>query len=225
MARRMRADVGAEGAVLAVGYSLGAMILNKFVGEEGGACPLTAAVACSASVDLVRSMARLHGSAFNLATFGAVMVGAEKAMLRKHARHFVPGAPGEGLIDLERGLAADTVRDFDSAVLVPMFKYKDFREYCVDASILHRLPAVAVPLLLINAADDPIADVLGIDADAVRANANVIACITSEGGHVAWIAAAPGLLHWPALGESWETTAAVQWMNAVQLDRKELQKC
>ena len=45
---------------------------------------------------------------------------------------------------------------------------------------------VAVPLLIANATDDPIANVEGLPKDAPEKNEKLLVAITKEGGHVAW---------------------------------------
>lgn len=65
---------------------------------------------------------------------------------------------------------------------------------------------MAVPLLCLNAADDPIASVEGVPEDVPLRNPNVVVAITSEGGHVAWCSgAAP-------LGNYWVDDVTVEWL-------------
>ncbi|KAH8072236.1 poly(3-hydroxybutyrate) depolymerase [Aureococcus anophagefferens] len=62
--------------------------------------------------------------------------------------------------------------------------------YYADASADQRVAAVAKPLLVVNAADDPIARFTtkrGVfDFDALAANPNVVAAVTAHGGHLGW---------------------------------------
>lgn len=70
---------------------------------------------------------------------------------------------------------------------------------------------ITVPTLLLNAADDPICSVQGVAeaAAGIRANPNVIAVVTREGGHVAW---AQG---WGRPGRTWENDATVEYIAAL----------
>ena len=68
------------------------------------------------------------------------------------------------------------------------------RRYYADASADQRVCAVDAPLLVVNAADDPIALTTvkrGVfDYDAVAANDNLVVAVTARGGHLGWVDAA-----------------------------------
>jgi predicted alpha/beta-fold hydrolase len=57
---------------------------------------------------------------------------------------------------MDRALAAATVREFDEALTVKMFAFRSTHAYYTQASSAAYVDGVAVPLLVLNAADDPI---------------------------------------------------------------------
>lgn len=111
-------------------------------------------------------------------------------------------------VDVDRALGARTVRDFDAAVIVPMFGYEDVFHYYRDASSARLLDDVAVPLLMVSAADDPICDVRGLPSRKVKHNPNLIACVTEEGGHLMWCTG-----WWPSTA-SWCDDVLVEFCTA-----------
>lgn len=66
--------------------------------------------------------------------------------------------------------------------------------YYAGSSSALSIPAVAVPLLCIQAADDPIAPEAAIPYKAIEENHNCILAVTPYGGHLG-CAAGPALLH------------------------------
>ena len=89
-----------------------------------------------------------------------------RTWLRRHESVFRTAS----WLDLAAAYRASTVREFDTAAIVTQYGYKDVEAYYEDASSGRVLHNVAVPLLIANAEDDPIANVRGLDhADQVVA--------------------------------------------------------
>lgn len=222
--KHVRAMVGSSAHVFAVGYSLGAGILAKFVCEDAGESGLTAAVACCASLDLSLS-ARLLERPLHRATYNRVLAGNLKRFFARHEHHF----KDVDWMDAAAVRSAATVRAFDAAAIVPMFGYDDVEAYYEDASAAHLLHGARISLLLLNAIDDPICAVEGIPEEKVLKNSNVISVQTREGGHVGWAQAAAASSSaslstswWPGSGgfeasrcRSWENVAVCEFIAAV----------
>lgn len=49
-----------------------------------------------------------------------------------------------------------TVREFDSSYTAKQFGYKDVNDYYANASIHDKLHKIEVPMLCLNAGDDPV---------------------------------------------------------------------
>lgn len=72
------------------------------------------------------------------------------------------------------------------------FRYPSVDHYYADSSSVKKLPGVRVPLLCVNAKDDPISVSLPSRTQ-VEANPNVILCVTKSGGHLGFFEdSAPG---------------------------------
>jgi predicted alpha/beta-fold hydrolase len=203
-----------DAPVFAVGFSLGAGILAKFVAEDGDRCQLTAAVSCCASFDHRRSTQLLESTPIRQ-TYNAHLAGCLKRFFLRHAHQF---AAAEWL-DPARIAAARTIREFDAATIVPMFGFRDVWHYYDEATTAGRLQDVRIPMLLLNAADDPVCATAGLPLDAVAANPHLISVITREGGHVAWCTG-----WWPR-GGGWDCTAVPQFLAAVAAARAGVAGC
>ena len=196
--------------LFAVGWSLGANILTNFLGEEGKSAKLAGAVAMCNPFDL-----NACDNALQEGFFGAVYSRSMAANMRKlfapHAHLFA------GLPNYDRTLveSAKTVRDFDEAVTRVTFGFPSVDAY-YDASSSRRLIGdVKVPLLVVQAKDDPIAVKSAVPRDVIRnaADANVILVETESGGHLGWSAGeeAPFGAPWPDIG-------AMQFIEAVRAE-------
>ncbi|TYZ60846.1 hypothetical protein PybrP1_000425, partial [[Pythium] brassicae (nom. inval.)] len=161
-------------AFVGVGFSLGSNVLVKYLGEEQAGTPLTAAVSVGNPFDVVRCSANIDATLFNRLTYGRALNTSLLELV------FKKGYPG---IDLDALRRAKSLYDFDDRFTRVLFKYASVHEFYTDASCVTRLPHVAVPLLCINAADDPISITIPRD-EQVLANPNVILCVTRAGGHL-----------------------------------------
>ena len=197
--------------LFAVGWSLGANILTNFLGEEGKSAKLAGAVAMCNPFDL-----NACDNALQEGFFGAVYSRSMAANMRKlfapHA-HLFAGLPN---YDRTRVESAKTVRDFDEAVTRVTFGFPSVDAY-YDASSSRRLIGnVKVPLLVVQAKDDPIAVRSAVPRDTIRnaaPDANVILVETESGGHLGWSAGeeAPFGAPWPDIG-------AMQFFEAVRAE-------
>ena len=86
---------------------------------------------------------------------------------------------------------------FDDKVTAPLHGFKSAGEYYQKSSSRQYLKSIAVPTLIIHAADDPFTDT-SIIPDADELSFSVILELSATGGHVGFIAGAI-----PGFGKSW----------------------
>ncbi|RUS21234.1 Alpha/Beta hydrolase protein [Endogone sp. FLAS-F59071] len=89
-------------------------------------------------------------------------------------------------IDPAQVSTARTIREFDTAVTRVVFGYDTVNDYYRDASSCRFITRVRVPLLCLNAVDDPIAKGDCIPYDECKFNPNVVLATTAMGGHLGW---------------------------------------
>ena len=189
MLRRMRGSHG-DGAVYAVGVSLGGNALLKWLGEQAGRARevVTAAAAVSAPVDLMAAGDAL-GSGFNLIYTRAFLRTLKRKSLAKLERH-------PQLYDAAGVRSARTLREFDDLVTAPLHGFRDTDDYWTRASAKPWLSRIAVPTLMVNARNDPF-----LPQEALPSRGEVSSRVTlefpREGGHVGFVTAPfPGRLEW-----------------------------
>jgi uncharacterized protein len=165
-----------------VGFSMGANIVLKLVGELGGEAPasLASVMAVSPPIDLVectrniqRGLNRLYDRRF---VRGLV----------KHIRQrvdLVPDVLSRPLVPRPRRLM-----EFDSLFTAPLAGFADVHDYYTRASSGALLGQIAVPTLIVAAASDPIVPVAPFERASYSATTQLV--IAPCGGHLGFVAAA-----------------------------------
>ena len=130
----------------AVGYSLGGNVLLKYLGEEGEACPLRAAVAVSVPYRLDQASERLDRGASRL--YQRYLLSSLKRNYKRKSEKI------RALQKVDVG-EIKTFREFDDRVTAPLHGFRDADDYYRRASSRQFLPGIGVPTLLLHALDDP----------------------------------------------------------------------
>lgn len=165
-----------DAPLYAVGVSLGANQLAKYLGDRGtDAGFLTAAVAIGAPLDLVAGSERISKGVNVL--YADMFLGTLKPKLEEKARMF------PDLIDMEAVRRCETMYDFDNVYTAPMHGFASAMEYWQKCSCKTVLPDVRVPLLLLNAKNDPFLPAWCLPGETEISSA-VTAEFPEEGGHI-----------------------------------------
>ncbi len=185
--------------VALVGYSMGGNLVFRYAGEQSRlaaagpiaaslppapAVPLVAAIGVSPLLDLAPSSAALHlpSNRFYERRFLRAM----KRRLRAKAVLFpaIYGAlEGEGVFD-----RIETLRDFDGEIVARFGGFRDADDYYEQVRASHYAASLAVPSLILHAADDPFIRTLPATVETLRANPFVRYVETARGGHCAFLA-------------------------------------
>ncbi|KAF3785244.1 Embryogenesis-associated protein [Nymphaea thermarum] len=167
----------------AAGWSLGANILVRYLGQEAHSCPLAGAASLCNPFDLVVADEDFH-KGFNV-IYDKALARALRRIFKKHTLLF-EGIGGEYNIELTAN--AKSVREFDDGLTRVSFGYKSVDDYYFDASSSHSIEHVQTPLLCIQASNDPIAPSRGIPREQIRENPHCLLIVTPKGGHLGWVA-------------------------------------
>ena len=168
----------------AVGWSMGANIVLKALGEERHQSLLSAAAAVSAPFRLEACAQHLKSGAARI--YQAMMLKHLKAILRaKHLLANVPLPPG---VDLERVMRATDFMDLGDAYTAPMSGFRDAIDYCSNMECGRYLADVRRPALIVHALDDPFM-VPSIIPQPTELSPQVRIELSSHGGHVGFIGA------------------------------------
>ncbi|KAF2865667.1 medium-chain fatty acid ethyl ester synthase/esteras-like protein 1 [Massariosphaeria phaeospora] len=168
-----------------IGFSLGANILTNYVGEQGAACMLKAAVAVSNPWNLEVCNAMLCRTVFGREVYSRALGRNTLALYERHKEVMVRNER----IDVERVGRCRYLYEFDRYVEViqaPTWGYPTEGAYYRDSQSCDALLSVRIPFLAINAEDDPISAVQAIPYEEFKANPYTILCTTNWGGHLGW---------------------------------------
>ena len=164
-----------KGGIVAIGYSLGANMLLKYLGERGSEAALTGAVAVSAPLDLAHTARRMMWRRNRL----------YQRYLLRHMRAESLGAGAE-ITATERAaiMAARSIWEFDHHFSAPRNGFAGAEDYYERNAAKRFLDGIAVPTLVIHALDDPWIPpdpYVGYDW---RRNPSLIPLLPPQGGHV-----------------------------------------
>jgi predicted alpha/beta-fold hydrolase len=164
-----------------VGYSMGANLVLKWVGEQGTEIPpqVRAAVGISPLMDLAVSSAALH-----------------EPQNRGYEWHFLRSMldrmrrKAEVFPAIYTGLPLDgirSMRDFDGRIVARYGGFADADDYYERAASSRVADQIAVPTLILHSKDDPFIRFREETRQVLRANPQVQLIETQHGGHCAFL--------------------------------------
>ncbi|MFB6247151.1 MAG: YheT family hydrolase [Salinibacter sp.] len=186
-----------------VGFSLGGNLTLKYLGERGSAVDdrVRAAAAFSVPVDLKASAHRI-GRAANWHYTQYFLRSLGRKIRRKADRH--PDTVRPAALRHVR-----TLRDFDDAYTAPLNGFRDADTYYRTASSKPLLSAIAVPTLLVNAANDPFLADACYPTDQAAGHPHLTLEVPASGGHV-------GFVTLDGSGEYWSERRAASFLAAAR---------
>ncbi|KAL7111091.1 hypothetical protein ACP275_05G066100 [Erythranthe tilingii] len=167
----------------AAGWSLGANILVRYVGQESFSCPLAGAISLCNPFNLVIADEDFR-KGFNI-IYDKALSNSLCKIFKRHALLF-EDIGGEYNIPLAAN--AKSVREFDDGLTRVSFGFKSVNDYYSNSSSSDSIKNVSIPLLCIQAENDPIAPSRGIPREDIQKNPNCMLIVTPKGGHLGWVA-------------------------------------
>jgi predicted alpha/beta-fold hydrolase len=219
-------EAAAEAAAAeAAGGGGGLGAASAAASPAGASCPpsggLDAAVSLCNPFDLTLSNAHLKRGFFGR-LYDANLAASLKRIFARHAAVFdearAAGALPAGVLP-ERVPEVRTIADFDAWVTAPTFGWPSVARYYAASSSSLAVPRVRVPLLCVQAADDPIAPEHAIPRAALAANPRCALVVTRTGGHLGWVTAEEGVR-----GAPWTDGVVADWLAAVHEARSEARR-
>ncbi|XP_010256321.1 PREDICTED: embryogenesis-associated protein EMB8 [Nelumbo nucifera] len=168
-----------DAPLFAVGTSIGANILVKYLGEDGENTPIAGAVAICSPWDLLicdrfisrRLVQKFYDRALTIGLQGYAEL---------HQNVYSRLGNWEGI------KKSRSVRDFDNYATCLIGKFETVDTYYRRCSSASLVGYVSVPLLCISSLDDPVCTREAIPWDECRANKNIVLATTRHGGHLAF---------------------------------------
>ncbi|XP_060900932.1 phospholipase ABHD3 isoform X2 [Labrus mixtus] len=166
--------------IMAAGVSMGGMMLANYLGRKGRETCLKGVVVFSAGWDVFECTASLE-KPLDRFLFNSYLTSCLQASVHRHRPVL------EQSYDIDHVMKAKTIREFDERFTSIMFGYPTNDDYYHDASPVHRLKSVQVPMLCLNAADDVFSPSHAIPVEVVKQNPNLALLITCHGGHIGFL--------------------------------------
>ena len=180
VARELIAHDGISRLAL-VGFSMGGNLVLKLAGEWGQRAPaqFRAVAACCPALDLAASADALHEPANRI--YETYFLWALRRRMQQKARLF----PGHFDVGRMRGMRS--LREFDDRITAYYCGFRGVDDYYDRASAAHVVGQIAVPTLLLHAADDPFIRITPATRGKIAANPNITFRETADGGHCAFV--------------------------------------
>jgi uncharacterized protein len=180
VAREIIARDGVSRLALA-GFSMGGNIVLKLAGEWGTEAPpeFRAVAVCCPAIDLATSADALHQPANRI--YETYFLWALRRRMLQKARLF----PSHFDVSRLRGIRS--LREFDDKVTAYYCGFTGVDDYYDRASAAHTINRIAVPALVLHAANDPFVHITAETRKRILANSNITYVETADGGHCAFI--------------------------------------
>jgi uncharacterized protein len=169
-------------AIALAGFSMGGNLVLKLAGEWGDAAPkeFRAVAAVCPSLDLAASADSLHLPGNRL--YEIYFLWALRRRLRAKARLF------PDRFDISRMKGVTTLRDFDDKVTAYYCGFTGAQDYYERSSASKVIDRVAVPTLILHAANDPFIRITPQTRATLAANPNITFHESDDGGHCSFLA-------------------------------------
>jgi len=168
------------------GFSMGGNLVLKLAGEWGREAPpqFRAVVAVCPSMNLAASADALHLAANRVYEY--YFMWQLRRRLRAKARLF-PKA-----FDASRLRGVTTLRDFDDKITAYYCGFEGASDYYERSSAANVVDRIAVPALILHAANDPFIRILPETRQKILSNPNITFVETMDGGHCSFLSKPDG---------------------------------
>ena len=198
--------------LLGLGVSAGANSLCLYASATGRACRLSAVAAISNPFQIFATLGvKLKSDLVGRLVYDPFFVPKRRAVVKRHSELFqaVKGF-SEAEVDAARGAI-----EFDKAVSLKTSEFATIEEFYEARSSGNVLHKIAVPVLFINAADDPFMEISAYPEQSIRENEHLFGVLTARGGHLGFMQSTG----WLGLSNrTWDEVLAAEWLR-LQVNR------
>ncbi|KAJ7594733.1 Alpha/Beta hydrolase protein [Mycena floridula] len=183
--------------LIGLGFSLGANVLVRYLAEEKEESRLSSAAVLGCPWDIGKNNDALESSLAGRYLYSKGMATNLLTLLKRHASALTKDMshPVASAMLKTLALKSPTLEQFDDTFTrvagggSPLFPFASAKDYYHTCASHYLLPQVRVPLLTMNADDDPV--VRAVPLDLGVQNPYVIMVLTRGGGHLGWFTPGP----------------------------------
>lgn len=198
--------------LLGLGFSLGANVMTRYVGEEGNRCRLSSALVLSCPWNMEKNGHSLVSTFLGKQVWARGMGTNLSKVVKRHQKALAqdPDHPVAKALPAALSLRLPTLPEFDHTFtknvgdLIDPFPFATVDEYYRWSSSDHVVENIEIPFLAINAKDDPVVKLCPMDG---KGNPNVVMVLTGRGGHLGWFQSGSG-----GSLKRWTTKPALEWL-------------
>ncbi|KAG9318460.1 Alpha/Beta hydrolase protein [Chiua virens] len=205
-----------DAPLLALGFSLGANVMTRYIAEEGEHCRFQSACALAC----VGGICWLNSTYLGRYVYSKGMGQNLVNVLKRHTNSSLTRDPNLAITEATSqasALSYPTVDTFDQIFTIigggpsPPWPFASAFDY-YDYSSSHKvLGDIQIPFLSINSADDPVVQEVPMDA---KDNEWVVMVLTPSGGHLGWFESDGG---WGQV-KRWVRIPVMEWLGATGED-------
>jgi len=191
-----------------IGFSMGGNLVLKCAGEWGSKGPkeFKAVAAVCPAMDLAASAEALHEPRNRI--YEWYFLWQLFARIRRKAKLFPQH------FDASRLRGVSSLRDFDDRVTAPYCGFTGADDYYARAAAANVVGGIAVPALIIHAANDPFIRMRPETERRIASNQNIAYVETEDGGHCAFLGAPDG----DGYDGRWAEREVVEFVRQVSLE-------
>ncbi|KAJ2252714.1 hypothetical protein GGI13_003118 [Coemansia sp. RSA 455] len=178
-----------DSKLIGIGFSMGANVLTKYIGEEAASCTLSCAVAVCCPFDIKVSSDAINQS--NLLNNYVFQPAVMRTLMRaiKRAEHLT--ADPTWALDMTRINGAKRLWELEEELMVKISGYKNLAEYYERSGCVAYVDDISIPFLAINSLDDRITPPQGIPVAKFTVNPSIALALVPHGGHLGFLSGLP----------------------------------
>ncbi|OCF36347.1 anon-23da protein [Kwoniella heveanensis BCC8398] len=187
-----------------IGFSLGASVLSRYLGETGSSSLLSSGIVLGCPWDLAAMSHKLEHDFFTSRVYSSALgknvlnlffkaydanpaiFEADDSLVKEHLPDLKQQRASMGMSSRLRQVDEVMVCKIGGPRGIGAWPFKGAEEYYKWASPRNLLGGVKVPLLAINAFDDPVVDCTHLPLEEIKASSHIYAAVTGSGGHLGW---------------------------------------
>lgn len=167
--------------IVASGFSMGGMVLTRYLAERGDQAKVDAAILVSANYDLVNGTRAMESGYMNKFTARVMTKELVNVLLSDKEVLSKTDKP----VQWDKLKEATSFRELDRYFTCPMWGYADPEDYFKDSTNNERMPKIKVPTLALNSGDDMFSPYQTLPLD--RLNDALMFVVTARGGHLGFM--------------------------------------